>query len=147
MEPHGHSGPTALSGRRLARWEFQLVPISTRSRRIVLAGAVALVLSTRRGQAHAILEASEPNSGDKVRAGSIALKLRFNSRIDRTRSRLTLSRSDQTKTTPPIDPDGPPDLLTSTVTLVPGAYVLRWQVLAVDGHITRGDVPFTVTEP
>jgi hypothetical protein len=27
----------------------------------------------------------------------------------------------------------------------PGAYVVRWQVLAIDGHITRGDVPFTVT--
>ena len=24
---------------------------------------------------------------------------------------------------------------------------MRWQVLAVDGHITRGDVPFTVTGP
>jgi hypothetical protein len=31
--------------------------------------------------------------------------------------------------------------------LIPGAYVVRWQVLAVDGHITRGDVPFTVTAP
>ena len=49
--------------------------------------------------------------------------------------------------TPPIDPEGPPDLLTSTVTLTPGVYVLRWQVLAIDGHITRGDVPFTVMEP
>ena len=29
--------------------------------------------------------------------------------------------------------------------LQPGDYVARWQVLAVDGHITRGDVPFTVT--
>lgn len=123
------------------------MPISTRSRRIVLAGAIALVVSTRQGHAHAILEASEPNAGDKVPSGPIALKLRFNSRIDRTRSRVTLTRSDQTKTTPPIDPEGPPDLLTTTVTLLPGAYVLRWQVLAVDGHITRGDVPFTVTEP
>ena len=26
----------------------------------------------------------------------------------------------------------------------PGDYVLHWQVLATDGHITRGDVPFTV---
>jgi methionine-rich copper-binding protein CopC len=25
-----------------------------------------------------------------------------------------------------------------------GAYRLRWQVLAVEGHITRGDIPFTV---
>jgi methionine-rich copper-binding protein CopC len=22
--------------------------------------------------------------------------------------------------------------------------VLRWQVLAIDGHITRGDIPFVV---
>ena len=39
-----------------------------------------------------------------------------------------------------------PDLLTGRAELVPGSYVLHWQVLAVDGHITRGDVPFTVTE-
>jgi methionine-rich copper-binding protein CopC len=25
-----------------------------------------------------------------------------------------------------------------------GEYVLRWQVLASDGHITRGEVPFRV---
>jgi len=31
--------------------------------------------------------------------------------------------------------------------LAPGAHVLRWQVLAIDGHITRGDVPFTVVAP
>ena len=28
--------------------------------------------------------------------------------------------------------------------LAPGSYVLRWQVLSVDGHITRGDIPFKV---
>jgi methionine-rich copper-binding protein CopC len=36
-------------------------------------------------------------------------------------------------------------MLRATLTVAPGAYVLRWQVLAVDGHITRGDVPFTVS--
>jgi methionine-rich copper-binding protein CopC len=25
-----------------------------------------------------------------------------------------------------------------------GSYILRWQVLATDGHITRGQVPFQV---
>jgi methionine-rich copper-binding protein CopC len=29
--------------------------------------------------------------------------------------------------------------------LAAGAYRLRWQVLASDGHITRGEIPFTVT--
>ena len=127
--------------------EFPLVPIRPRTRRAVLAGTASLVLWARQSQAHAILEASEPGSGATVKAGPIVLKLRFNSRIDRARSRLTLTRPDQTRSTPPIEPEGPPDLLTSTVTLTPGAYVLRWQVLAVDGHITRGDVPFTVAEP
>jgi methionine-rich copper-binding protein CopC len=28
--------------------------------------------------------------------------------------------------------------------LAAGGYVLRWQVLAIDGHITRGDIPFAV---
>ena len=44
-----------------------------------------------------------------------------------------------------IAPDSPPNLLETTTNLeTPGAYVVRWQVLAIDGHITRGDVPFTV---
>ena len=122
------------------------MPIRIRSRRAVLAAALAVALPAS-GQAHAILEASEPSAGGTVHAGAIALKLRFNSRIDRARSRLTLTAPDQTRSSPPIDPEGPPDLLTATVVLTPGSYVLRWQVLAVDGHITRGDVPFTVTGP
>jgi methionine-rich copper-binding protein CopC len=31
--------------------------------------------------------------------------------------------------------------------LAPGQYRLRWQVLAIDGHLTRGDIPFTVKAP
>jgi hypothetical protein len=112
---------------------------------MVLAAALTLVLHPRPGEAHAILETSDPPDGGQVPAGRIALKLRYNSRIDRERSRLTLTRPDQTKTILPIDPEGPPDLLTATATLTPGAYVVRWQVLAVDGHITRGDVAFMVT--
>jgi methionine-rich copper-binding protein CopC len=123
------------------------LPIPSRSRRAVLAGGLTLALSSRRASAHAILEASEPSAGATVPAGSITLKLRFNSRIDRERSRLTLTHPDQSKTTLTIDPDGPPDQLTATAALTPGAYVVRWQVLAVDGHITRGDMPFSVTGP
>jgi copper resistance protein C len=29
--------------------------------------------------------------------------------------------------------------------LPPGEYRLRWQVLASDGHLTRGEIPFSVT--
>jgi copper resistance protein C len=121
------------------------VPIGFSSRRAVLAGAIAVALSARRSEAHAILEGSEPAAGGTVPTGSIRLRLRFNSRVDRARSRLTLTGPGTTKANVPIDPDGPPEILTATVTLTQGAYSIRWQVLALDGHITRGDVPFTVS--
>jgi hypothetical protein len=31
--------------------------------------------------------------------------------------------------------------------LTPGAYTLIWQVLSIDGHITRGTLPFSVVAP
>jgi methionine-rich copper-binding protein CopC len=44
-----------------------------------------------------------------------------------------------------LAPSDGPDTLAATVDrLGSGHYRLRWQVLAVDGHITRGDIPFTV---
>jgi methionine-rich copper-binding protein CopC len=140
--------PVTLSG-ALNRG-VSLAPYHCRSRRAltrrrVLVAALAVTLRPQLGGAHAILEASEPANGDSVPAGAIALKLRFNSRIDRERSRLTLTLPDQSRVAPPIGPDGPPNILTASVTVTPGAYVLRWQVLAIDGHITRGDVAFTVT--
>jgi methionine-rich copper-binding protein CopC len=37
------------------------------------------------------------------------------------------------------------DLLTADLPdLMSGQYRLRWQVLAIDGHLTRGDIPFSV---
>jgi len=115
-------------------------------RRSLGAVAVALALAPFSASAHAILEASEPPIRGKVKAGTIRFRLRYNSRIDRARSVLTLTRPDKTRATVPILPDSPPEIVEATIDLGPGAYVLRWQVLAVDGHITRGDLPFTVTD-
>jgi methionine-rich copper-binding protein CopC len=97
--------------------------------------------------AHAILEESTPPAGASVKAGPVDLRLRYNSRIDQARSRVTLIRPDHTHDIVTIEPDAPPDIIDAHLTLTPGAYVVRWQVLAVDGHITRGDVPLTVTAP
>jgi methionine-rich copper-binding protein CopC len=108
---------------------------------------LAAVLLPSLAQAHAILEESAPPAGASVKSGPLDLHLRYNSRIDRARSRLTLIRPDHTRDTVAIVPDSPPDIIDAHLDLVPGAYVIRWQVLAVDGHITRGDVPITVTAP
>ncbi len=107
----------------------------------------AIAFAPNPAAAHAILEASQPPAKGSVKAGPIQLRLRYNSRIDRDRSVLTLIRPDKTRTAVVIDPDGPPEAINATLDLPPGAYVLRWQVLAIDGHITRGDLPFSVTGP
>jgi methionine-rich copper-binding protein CopC len=108
---------------------------------------LAAVLLPDLAEAHAILEESTPPIGASVKAGKTDLRLRYNSRIDRSRSRLTLIRPDHAKDPIAIIPDGPPDLISAHLTLTPGNYIVRWQVLAIDGHITRGDVPITVTAP
>lgn len=93
--------------------------------------------------AHAILLDSQPAARATVPPGPTSIVLRFNSRVDHARSRLAL-RTGGAETAFPIDPASVADGLAASATLAPGDYVMRWQVLAVDGHITRGDIPFTV---
>jgi len=121
-----------------------LVPLARRALGMALA---AIAFAPIPAEAHAILEASQPTAKGSVKAGTIQIRLRYNSRIDRDRSVLTLIRPDKTRAQVAIDPDGPPEAINATLDLPPGAYVLRWQVLAIDGHITRGDLPFSVTGP
>lgn len=116
-------------------------------RRLLLGLAVTLALigASAAADAHAILLDSTPAPNGSLAAGHIVVRLRFNSRIDAARSRVTLMLPDQTKTLLPTDLGPTPDVLQGAADLGPGAYRLRWQVLAIDGHVTRGDVPFTLT--
>lgn len=113
---------------------------------LLLAGLL-LLFTAQPAAAHAILVESTPAIDASIAPGNVALRLRFNSRVDRSRSRLTLIRADHTTLVLPILPDGTDDLILSKATLDPGSYTVRWQVLAVDGHITRGDIPLTVKAP
>ena len=114
--------------------------------RVVGVALLGLALSPTGVMAHAILEQSQPAAGGSVRSGRVEMSFSYNSRIDRDRSRFNLTRPDHTQTVLRISQAGPPNvIITSTELTMPGRYVVRWQVLAIDGHITRGDVPFTVT--
>jgi methionine-rich copper-binding protein CopC len=108
---------------------------------ILLALAVAPLAAA---QAHAILIDSTPVVNGTVAGPAVAFTLRYNSRVDHQRSRLTLTLPDRSTKVLPIAETSPEDALQTSAELQPGDYSLRWQVLAVDGHITRGDVPFTV---
>jgi methionine-rich copper-binding protein CopC len=108
---------------------------------------VALLMFTARpAWSHAVLIDSAPTPNGHVPAGPLHITLRYNSRIDAGRSKLTLVRPDESSERLTQIDSGRPDILRTTLELTPGDYVIRWQVLAVDGHITRGNVPFTVDQ-
>jgi methionine-rich copper-binding protein CopC len=105
----------------------------------------ALCLMARPLLAHAILLESSPAANAKISGPDAAIKLRFNVRIDLGRSRLLLVRPDGTQTPLTIKKDMQPDIIAADAAgLTPGDYRIRWQVLASDGHITRGEVLFRV---
>ncbi|TCK74258.1 hypothetical protein C7378_1880 [Acidipila rosea] len=118
------------------------------SRGRVVSGLLAVALGVcfaPRAFAHAVLVNSTPRVDATVDEGQLSVDLKFNSRIDGARSRLYLAGPDgkvqMLKTAPSRSPD---ELTTKIATLPGGKYVIRWQVLASDGHITRGEIPFTV---
>lgn len=112
---------------------------------LVLFLAVLLVVSPRRALAHAVLLQSTPQKNSSVSGPDITISLKYNSRVDGARSALSLLRPNGAiekidGLTQPL-----PDVVSATSHgLTKGAYVLRWQVLSSDGHITRGEVPFEV---
>lgn len=114
------------------------------SARIWLAAVLTGAAWSPAAQAHAILVDSQPVALGTIPAGEATFRLRYNSRIDGARSRISLVRAGTADVVLPIGRDDPPEVLTARAVLDAGAYTLRWQVLAIDGHITRGDLPFTV---
>jgi copper resistance protein C len=104
-----------------------------------------LMLSLQGAMAHAIVIKSSPAVDAVMPAGKAPVHLQFNSRIDHDRSKVTLigPGGAEQRLTPAAD-SAPDALDTEANDLSPGAWRLRWQVLSVDGHITRGDIPFSV---
>jgi methionine-rich copper-binding protein CopC len=95
--------------------------------------------------AHAILLKSTPTAEAVVVTDSIPVSLTFNSRIDGRRSRLTLVGPHSSEQPLALEAQTSPNTLTSKAPCAePGDYRIRWQVLAVDGHITRGEIRFRV---
>jgi copper resistance protein C len=95
--------------------------------------------------AHAVLMQSKPAGRSSVQGPTVPIWLRFNVRVDGKRSRLTLVSSDGTSVDLPAPKQTAPDILETQATGVkPGAYKLQWRALASDGHMSNGEVDFTV---
>ena len=120
--------------------------INTRSRW----SSVFLVLllaagATQTCWAHAILMDSTPKINSTVQGPDLDITLRYNVRVDGSRSRVMLVGEDGTSTQLTLARQAKPDILQMHASgLKTGAYKLQWSVLASDGHMSKGEVPFTV---
>ena len=109
-------------------------------------GIMAAMVRPETAEAHAIIQSAAPTANSTVAGPDVDVLLRYNSRLDQQRSRLTITLPDGTLKPLPViqNPADPASLVARLRGLPDGAYILHWQVLAVDGHMTRGNIPFTV---
>jgi methionine-rich copper-binding protein CopC len=122
-------------------------PLFLRATISMLVMLVVAVPNAPTAWAHAVIVDSSPAPNAEIVSGDSDVMLHYNSRIDHSRSRLTLVAPDGAHPLALL-PDSAPDVIAARLTgLAAGSYRLRWQVLAVDGHLTRGDIPFRVKTP
>ncbi len=96
-------------------------------------------------KAHSSLVEASPQEGATVSGDAIAIRLRFDSRIDPRFSALTLYRPDGGQAALTLQAGSPPAVLEAAGTgLGEGRYLLRWRVLGVDGHASQGQIHFNV---
>jgi copper resistance protein C len=140
--------PSLLDSSVFAAPEFRATNQTVLACAILLGvSAAAIALSPGIARAHAIVVAAQPAMNSTVARGELEIRLDFNSQIDRKRSRLSLQRPDGSEMIVALAPDGPAGVLAGRVqATVSGRWKLRWQVLSLDGHITRGEVSFSVRE-
>jgi methionine-rich copper-binding protein CopC len=106
---------------------------------------IAVLFASQPVEGHAVLKETSPAANSTVAGPDVPIQLKFNTRIDAIRSKLQLLLPDNTTAPLAVDKQASPDTLASKATgLKAGAYKIQWQVLAADGHITRGEIPFNV---
>ncbi len=112
---------------------------------------LSLVLYPAILKAHAVLMESNPADGSILANPPSQVVLRFNARIEKSLARFVLAASTGKVVPLPIisknisKGDAPDRLVVPLPRLQPGAYTLRYKVLATDGHATQGILRFSVT--
>ena len=116
------------------------------SRRVLLTTFVLGIFVAGGLYAHAILVESQPASNARVKGEFLPIVLKFNSRVDQSRSTLVLEGPGQSTRNLKLkeDSSSPEKLLSEITNAQAGFYKVRWQVLSADGHITRGQISFEV---
>lgn len=106
---------------------------------------VIMLLGSGRLWGHAVVVESTPKMNAIINGPTLQIKLRFNARVDGKRSKLTVVDQNGVSHSVHLAQQVSPDSLLANISdLQSGKYQLHWQVLASDGHITQGEIPFSV---
>ncbi|MFH0350929.1 MAG: copper resistance protein CopC [Chromatiales bacterium] len=115
-----------------------------RYRWLTVLGILSAICGT--SWAHAILIDSTVRQDARLTEAPKNIRLRWNSRIEHDLSRYTLERNGGREVTSlRAEPRGPDRIVVHMPALAPGTFVLRYRVLAADGHITEGVLRFHLT--
>lgn len=125
---------------------------SARSVKILwLMSTALLVLWVGSGlaRAHAVVIESSPKDNEVLTLAPKAVILRFNSKIEKSLARISLTSSDgRTIPLPGLikgdTREAPDHLMIPLPNLEPGDYLLRYRVFSTDGHATSGMLRFSV---
>jgi copper transport protein len=126
---------------RRSRWGPGSVP---------LALLLLLLLAAPQAEAHALPASSTPRAGAVVQALPREAVVTFSERLEGSFSKLEVRDANGTVVSEPhtLDPDGITLRAGLARDLPYGTYTVSWRALsAVDGHVTRGLIPFLFPDP
>jgi len=128
-------------------------PASILNRLIVVPALSALILAlffaVSVTEAHPIVIESSPAHDAVLTHSPEKVTLRFNSKIEKRLTRVTITRSDGRSVPLAVASDASRESTTDRLViplrpLPAGTYVVRYKILAADGHVTQGALRFTV---
>lgn len=99
--------------------------------------------------AHAVVVESNPREGEVLKQAPDRILLRFNVKIEKTLTRISLTKDGKQAINLPLNDftRGAPERLQIRLPhLENGDYFLRYSVLAADGHVTQGVLRFSVVK-
>lgn len=116
---------------------------------LLLLSALMLAVFAAPAAAHAVLVSSTPKDNATVKVAPANVVLRFDARIEKPVTQVTLldGKGKKVALTAPshgYKAGAPNQLIVPMPKLKPGSYRLEYRVLATDGHLTPGLVRFTV---
>lgn len=124
-------------------------PVKTLPRSLVpgLAAVLLVLAITSPALAHAELVSSDPEDKAVLTSPPSVVTLAFSEGLDQAKSSFKLSGPGGTVGTGKPAQQGGKAMTLDGLALAPGTYTIAWTAAADDGHVERGKLSFSVSEP